>query len=172
MFKLLMILVVVFTLVFSYKSFLTAPENNYKPKIKAHSEELGDKINKSSNKEEEKKQVEVQTYVQTSPEEYINVQIRKSFNYFDTGNYNNQEEKSRKKLQKALETLKVIVEDDRYKNDAKSRYFIGKVYMIMNNNEYAEKRLKEASELKKNRDDFYWNNEWGKHARILLKRMQ
>ncbi|MFA5478780.1 MAG: tetratricopeptide repeat protein [Candidatus Muiribacteriota bacterium] len=104
--------------------------------------------------------------------EISNNAISDSLNLFDTGNYNLDEKDSDKKIKEAVSILNRAIDFPDLKNDAKTKYFLGKVYMVTGETDKALIYFEQAAELKNNRDVFKWNNEWGRHSEILLKRLK
>lgn len=96
--------------------------------------------------------------------------IINSLAIFDSGRYNIHRDNNlgaSRDLVRAIRVLNEIVYNRNYNGDAKSRYFIGKLYLLQGNKSAGERWLEQSRQLRSN-NEFSWNEKWGQHANDLL----
>jgi len=110
---------------------------------------------------------------ETSVDPYavVNRAITESLSFFDENNYNRSEDDYWNKLNKAHDVLKKIVDDKSFETDAKSKYFLGKVYFLLNEKKKAEKMFEQAISLKHDLS-FAWNREHALYSEDYLLKMK
>ncbi len=97
--------------------------------------------------------------------------ITETHDLFSKGYFIREENNGQKKLEKAVLLMKTITEDDRFNLDAKSRYFLAKLYMVMDDTSKAIDMFDYSSKLTENVIVFEWNSKWGAEAGKQLYRL-
>ncbi|MCK9224105.1 MAG: hypothetical protein M0R46_01485 [Candidatus Muirbacterium halophilum] len=99
--------------------------------------------------------------------EAIDDAIKQSISLFEKGYYNSQETDFSKKLDKAELLLDNLLKESFSKNDAKLRYFLGRLFYVKGDRKNSRQMLMESFELKDN-DFFPWNREWAEKSNKAL----
>lgn len=93
----------------------------------------------------------------------IDNKIKATLDLFEKGYYNTLESDSSSKLDKAQNIFEALMKESFVDNDAKSRYFYGKLLSVQKKYGDSEKMLQSSIKLKDN-DFFPWNREWAEKA--------